>query len=194
MWRRVVKNILNVKIVGALALAGVLATSAISRANDERATDWDGDRARVKSGYEIAPVPLDTRGKNRVLIGLGSYIVNAQSSCNDCHTHPSFVPGGDPYQGQPEVINTEQYLAGGRLFGPFKSPNITPDAHGRPAGLTFPEFLEAIRSGHDSDGSARILQVMPWTTFRHMTDRDLRAIYEYLRAIPARPDNPNVGP
>jgi len=34
-------------------------------------------------GYEIAPVPLDTRGKNRVLIGLGSYIVNAQLVCSD---------------------------------------------------------------------------------------------------------------
>jgi len=189
-----VKNILNVTLIGSLALAGVLAATGIARANDERVTDSDGDRARIKIGYEIAPVPLDTRGKNRALIGLGSYIVNAQSSCNDCHTHPSFVLGGDPYRGQPEAVNAEQYLAGGRLFGPFKSPNITPDAYGRPAGLTFPEFLEAIRSGHDPDGSGRILQVMPWTTFRKMADRDLRAIYEYLRSIPARPDNPSPGP
>ena len=41
------------------------------------------ERARVRVGYEIAPVPLDTRGKNRVLIGLGSYIVNARSVCSD---------------------------------------------------------------------------------------------------------------
>ena len=33
---------------------------------------------RVRMGYEIAPVSLDTRGRNRVLIGLGSYLVNAQ--------------------------------------------------------------------------------------------------------------------
>jgi hypothetical protein len=25
---------------------------------------------------------------------------------------------------------------------------------------------------------------MPWPVLRHMTDQDLRAIYEYLRAIP----------
>ena len=37
------------------------------------------ERAEVRVGYEIAPVSLDTRGRNRVLIGLGSYLVNAQS-------------------------------------------------------------------------------------------------------------------
>ena len=41
------------------------------------------ERAKVRMGYEIAPGPLDTRGKNRVLIGLGSYFVNAQSVCRD---------------------------------------------------------------------------------------------------------------
>lgn len=175
-----------------LALAGILA--AIPVVHADGADSLDDDRSKVRTGYRIAPVPLDTRGKNRVLVGLGSYIVNAQSACGDCHTHPTFAPGGDPYQGQPEVINSEQYLAGGRLFGPFKSANITPDAYGRPAGLTFPEFLETIRSGYDPDGSGRILQVMPWAAFRAMTDRDLRAVYEYLRAIPSRPDNPSPGP
>lgn len=37
------------------------------------------ERTEVRMGYEIAPVSLDTRGRNRVLIGLGSYIVNAPS-------------------------------------------------------------------------------------------------------------------
>jgi hypothetical protein len=29
-----------------------------------------------------------------------------------------------------------------------------------------------------------LLQIMPWTAYQNMTDRDLRAIYEYLSAIP----------
>jgi hypothetical protein len=29
-----------------------------------------------------------------------------------------------------------------------------------------------------------LLQVMPWPNFQNMTDHDLRAIYEYLSAIP----------
>jgi hypothetical protein len=28
------------------------------------------------------------------------------------------------------------------------------------------------------------LQVMPWPVYQSLTDRDLRAIYEYLRSIP----------
>lgn len=38
-----------------------------------------------------------------------------------------------------------------------------------------------------------LLQIMPWPIYHHMTDHDLRAIYEYLRAIPcvAGPDAPS---
>ena len=31
---------------------------------------------------------------------------------------------------------------------------------------------------------AALLQVMPWPVFGKKTDRDLKAVYEYLRAIP----------
>jgi len=153
----------------------------------------------IRIGYDIAPVTLNTRGKNALLVGLGSYIVNAQAGCNDCHTHPSYAPGGDPFLGQPEVVNGEQYLSGGRQFGPFTSKNLTPDMDGRPAGLTYDEFKTLLRTGRDPDevdasGNPRILQVMPWPVYAKMTDLDLRAIYEYLRAIPSLPDNPNPGP
>jgi hypothetical protein len=183
---------MNSKYTRSLILLGLVAATA-SVAGDPPREDVDegaSEASRIRIGYAVAPLPLDSRGKNRALIGLGSYIVNAQSGCNDCHTHPSFAPGGDPYQGQPEVVNSEQYLTGGRQFGPFTAPNITPDAYGRPAGLTFQEFKEAFRTGKDPDGSGRLLQVMPWAIYGKMTDRDLRAVYEYWRAIPSRPDNP----
>jgi hypothetical protein len=32
-----------------------------------------------------------------------------------------------------------------------------------------------------------LLQVMRWPFFRNMTDHELRAIYEYLTAIPCNP-------
>ena len=147
--------------------------------------------SRVAVGYRINPVELRLRGKNRFLVGLGSYLVNAGGGCNDCHTHPSFAPGGDPFQGETELINTEQFLAGGRQFGPITSANITPDEHGRPAGLTFEEFEHLLRTGEDE---GRILQVMPWNVYGKLTRLDLRAIYEYLSAIPSLPDNPDPGP
>jgi hypothetical protein len=91
--------------------------------------------------------------------------------------------------GQPKVINAARYLAGGTPFGPgLVSANLTPDQFGRPAGLTFPEFKALMRTGRDPDDPTRILQVMPWPVYGEMASDDLRAIYEYLRAIPSLPD------
>ena len=148
--------------------------------------DRDPEQSRIVRGYQIAPVPLKLKGRNRALVGLGSYIVNAQGGCNDCHTNPPYAPGGNPFLGQPEQINTEGYLAGGVTFGPFVSANITPDDDGKPAGLTYQEFKRALRTGHDPD-DGELLQVMPWPVYGKMTDRDLRAVYEYLSAIPSIP-------
>jgi hypothetical protein len=153
----------------------------------------DDDGTRAQKGLQIAPVPLDLTGKSRTLVGLGSYLVNAVAGCNDCHTHPSYAPGGNPFLGQPTQINMDEYLAGGRKFGPFTSANITPDASGLPAGLTYKEFLGVLRTGHDPN-TVPLLQVMPWPVYGNMLDHDIRAIYEYLRAIPSLPDNPNPGP
>ena len=154
----------------------------------------DPSDSRVQIGFNIAPVPLNLTRKNRALVGLGSYLVNAVGGCNDCHTHPNYVAGGDPYLGQTEIINASQYLAGGRVFGPFTSANITPDANGLPAGLTFEEFEHLLRTGEDPDAPGMLLQVMPWTIYGNMSEHDLRAIYEYLSSIPSLPNNPDPGP
>jgi len=72
---------------------------------------------------------------------------------------------------------------------------------------TFQEFLEILRTGKDFDRLHRncsdtvtmncfptnppnppfdgdLLQIMPWPNFQDLTDHDIRAIYEYLKAIP----------
>jgi hypothetical protein len=157
----------------------------------------DNGASQIQRGFEIAPVPLNLTGKNRALVGLGSYIVNAQGGCNDCHTHPSYVPNNGPYLGVPYKINADQYLTGGRQFppSPFTSRNLTPDPiTGLPAGLTLDQFLNVLHTGQDPDNPGQLLQIMPWPVYGHMVDRDLSAIYEYLSAIPSKPDNPNPGP
>ena len=181
-------------LAAVIVVCALLTTSAVySQKKDE------GQESQIRRGFEIAPVPLNLKGKNRALVGLGSYIVNAQSGCNDCHTHPSYAAGGDPFLGQPKQINAAQYLAGGRQFGPFTSRNLTPDpVTGFPADLTFQQFLDVMHKGTDFDLEhpqiSPLLQVMPWPVFGDMTDRDLRAIYEYLSAIPSLKNNPNPGP
>ena len=63
------------------------------------------DADRIERGFKIAPVRLNLKGLSRDLVGLGSYIVNSQGGCNDCHTNPPFAPGGNPFMGQPKRIN-----------------------------------------------------------------------------------------
>ena len=88
------------------------------------------------------------------------------------------------------------------------SRNLTPDKTGLPeGGRSFEEFRFIIQTGTDLDHvhpnctdptitasttcypanlpfDGDLLQIMPWPGLRHMTEHDLRAIYEYLRAIP----------
>lgn len=167
----------------------LLGTGSSSRAQES--CPLGGQVTSILRGFEIAPVPLDLIGKNPLLVGLGSYIVNAQGACNDCHTEPAYAPGGNPFLGEPEQINTEGYLQGGGAFGPFIARNLRPcDAVGQPAGLTLEEFITVMRTGADLKDAAfeppdtPILQVMPWVVYTKMADCDLQAIYEYLRALP----------
>jgi hypothetical protein len=168
----------------------------------------DGVRAQqldqILRGYKIAAnqgIPLNLKGKDWATVGLGSYLVNT-TGCNDCHTHPNWTTTGNPFNGQPEQINTAQYLSGGREFLNTAgtaivatSANITPDKNDRPAGLTLAGYLEVMRTGHDPrDPPGDLLQVMSWPLYRWKTDSDLIAIYRYLQAIPSLPDNPNPGP
>ncbi len=108
--------------------------------------------------------------------------------------------------------NVAHFLAGGRCFGAFMARNLTPDASHRPRGLTEAEFIQVMRTGADVscnkprppiyDGQSdqvcklvdppganvtynpKVLQTMSWPTYHSMTDRDLRAIYAYLSALP----------
>jgi hypothetical protein len=194
----------------------------------------------IKIGFEIAPVPLNLAGKDRDLVGLGSYLVNAVASCNDCHTAggpPNFnyAAGFNPYFGQRKRTDPTTYLAGGTDFGPALPPgsyapgygsylgpdivsrNLTPDKTGLPeGGHTYEQFVEILRTGIDMDHqhptctessptpvpancipppvNGNLLQVMPWPSYHDMTDHDLRAIYEYLSAIPCIAGPPAPSP
>ena len=167
-----------------------VATVAFADGAFDRHDDDDHGASRVERGFALAPVHLNLRHKNRALVGLGSYIVNAQGACNDCHTCPPFTPDHDPYTGGDGVPNAANYLAGGTEFGPFISRNITPDPNGKPAGLTRDAFIALMRKGHDPDNPGELLQVMPWPVYGRMLKSDLSAVYEYLSAIPHAETSP----
>jgi len=216
------------------ALAAMMLTALFTGSPRGQAQDDASEAAKVRRGFEVAPVPLNLAGKNLSLVGLGSYIVNAQSDCNGCHNAgpggaSGYPPNGNPYllappngpYGGKKLVDPATYLGGGRDFGAFPadpfphiiSRNLTPDKTGLPeGGHTFAEFVQIIRTGVDMDQlhpsctgapdgkclpapfDGSLLQVMPWPAFKDMTERDLRAIYEYLSAIPcvAGPPAPDI--
>jgi hypothetical protein len=106
----------------AVVLAATIHTPRRVQAQDDGRSDED---QLVHIGFAIAPVPLNLEGKNRDLVGLGSFIVNAQADCNGCHTGgapPNFnyANNGNPYfLNQPLGTKTDPttYLAGGSPFG-----------------------------------------------------------------------------
>jgi hypothetical protein len=138
--------------------------------DDNQGNQSNDEESKIKQGFAIAPVPLNLDGKNRALVGLGSYIVNAQGGCNGCHTlNPGveYTSDGNPYLLSPPfsgkvTVDPTHYLAGGNDFGPFPggpgsiphlyTRNLTPDKTGRPeGGHTFEEFVQIIRHGTDFD-------------------------------------------
>lgn len=164
----------RIKVLGAtltfagVALAAMLVRSPRVQARDEGESD---EESLVRIGFAIAPVSLTFDEEKRSLVGLGSFIVNAQADCNGCHTAggpPNFnyAAGGNPYFGQKAVVDPTIYLSGGTNFGPVGTPtgplgyagpnmitrNLTPDNTGRPeGGHTLAEFKEILRNGTDFD-------------------------------------------
>jgi hypothetical protein len=204
-----------VAAVCAIGLAGMIISAPRGQAENE----GSDDESKIQQGFAIAPVPLNLAGKNRALVGLGSYLVNGDGDCNGCHSAgppTEFTPTGSPYLLPPvfsgkKKVNPATYLGGTRNFGPLVpgsapiiSRNLTPDKTGMPeGGRPFSDFLRIIRSGVDLDKlhptcpmgtinagcvpfpfNGAVLQIMPWPSFQDMTDHDIRAIYEYLSAIP----------
>lgn len=218
MQRKQLLIVLSTGAAFALAVA-VASMSGIAPAQAD-----DEEDGLVQRGFEIAPVPLNLAGKDRRLVGLGSYLVNVLDHCNTCHSAgppTQYAKGGNPYfKGhEPTIVNQSTYMGGGRVFPPLVtgnpgatptivSRNLTPDRTGMPeGGRTFEEFRHIIRTGEDLDHlhpncadptitasttcfpanvpfDGNLLQVMPWPDLRHLTDHHLRAIYEYLSAIP----------
>src|ERR1700686_4350015 len=106
------------KTAGAgVALALVVLTGMLISSTRGRGQGGSDDESRIQQGFAIAPVTLNLTGKNRDLVGFGSYLVNAVGDCDGCHTSggpPNFnyVPGGNPYFVQKAGVDQTFYLSG----------------------------------------------------------------------------------
>jgi hypothetical protein len=174
---QIVKAAVAVSVAGLIVIVGMHLGSVKVLADDEK----DSEENLVAIGLRIAPDFINKQGKDPNLLGLGSFIVNAQADCNGCHgSDPAneYLPRNNPYllppNNFPVKYNQATYLNGGANFGPvgpgvvknvnsplFAGPglgpniisrNLTPDHTGNPeGGNDLSTFMTIMRTGHDFD-------------------------------------------
>jgi len=134
----------------------------------------------------------------------GKYLV-AFGGCADCHTPLKFGPNGpEPdmtrfLSGHPEETKlpapelkpgpwfaaTAGMTAWAGPWGISYAANLTPDTN---TGLgIWPEdmFVKAMKTGKHMGSGRDILPPMPWQNMSCLNDDDVKAIYTYLRSLPA---------
>ena len=115
----------------------------------------------------------------------GVYLVKNVAGCGGCHTARSMVDGS--FIG-PELAGGVPMELEGPAGGTVTPPNLTPDPKtGRITTWSEDDFLARFRAGERVPGSP-----MPWLAFGRMSDDDLRAIYRYLRSVPAVEHEPGA--
>ena len=114
-------------------------------------------------------------------VARGQYLVNQVMACGTCHTprERDWPRGGE---------RADLALAGNVVGLPSQGiklwvPNLTPDVETGLGGWSDDEIGRAIRDGVGKDGRL-LFPLMPFTSYQHVSDEDLRAIVAYLRTVP----------
>lgn len=114
----------------------------------------------------LSTIPLLTfADEAQQVIAQGEYLSRA-SDCMACHTSDT----SKPYAGGVRFV-----LPIGTLY----STNITPDPLQGIGSYTEKEFSRALREGIAKDGS-HLYPAMPYTSYAHLSDQDIHALYLYF--------------
>ena len=137
----------------------------------------------------------------------GKYLVTI-AACNDCHTpwkmtaegpkpdmdrmlsgHPESEGVPQPFKpikGSPYVIHINGHLtAWSGDWGVSFAANLTPDMNTGLGIWTEDMFLDALKMGKHMGKGRQILPPMPWNWYGQLPDEDLKAMFAYLKSIPA---------
>ncbi len=128
-------------------------------------------------GLGLAPAPAQAPAApdDSALVARGEYLARA-ADCMPCHTGDK----NKPFAGG-LGLNTP--------FGTIYSVNITSDAATGIGSWTFDDFRRALHDGIRKDG-AYLYPAMPFDAYTGITEDDLKALWAYVRRIPAV-DAPN---
>jgi mono/diheme cytochrome c family protein len=161
----------------------------------------DGARpggAATQAGPATTATDLAERGK---------YLVDGVGGCHDCHTPMKMGPNGP----EPDMSIALSGHPAGLLMPPpppasgpwiwhgaatntaFAGPwgvsyaiNLTPDEDTGIGTWTEQVFVNSLKTGRHMGIGRPIMPPMPWQAYSRMTDEDLRAMYAYLRSVPAK--------
>lgn len=142
---------------------------------------------------------------NAAAAARGKYLVTA-GGCHDCHTpwkmgangpepdmtlalsgHPAgmTLPPPPAPSGPWIVSSTATNTAWAGPWGVSYTANLTPDPETGLGQWTEQQFVDTIRTGRRQGRGREILPPMPWPAFKNYNDADLKAMFAYLRTVPA---------
>ena len=130
-------------------------------------------------GPKARPLTDRTFERTPERLARGDYLVNSVDGCLFCHS--------DREWDKPGLTLKADMLGAGHNFAdediPFISaPNITPDRETGAGTWTDDMFARAIREGIGHDGRA-LFPVMPYESYRAMSDEDLASVIVYIRSL-----------
>lgn len=135
----------------------------------------------------------------------GEYLVRI-TGCNDCHTPMKMGPQGPApdmtqmLSGHPAAMQlppppapvgpwmvsfTATNTAFAGPWGVTYAMNLTPDKDTGIGNWTEQNFIQAMRTGKHMGQGRPIMPPMPWQNVAAMTDEDIKAVFAYLKSVPA---------
>ena len=114
--------------------------------------------------HDDQPVPAVPRG---VTVEYGRYLAGGCTGCHGAGYSGGKVPGTPPD------------------FIP--AANLTPDPETGLGTWTEADLFRALREGKRPDGTALDGRFMPWRETAQFTDDEIRAVWLFLRSLPAKP-------
>ncbi len=142
------------------------------------------------------------------MIERGKFLVT-MGGCNDCHSPKKMTEQGprvDPERrlsGQPadaappavpaNVLNPQGWMAmttshmtaWAGPWGVSFAANLTPDMNTGIGSWNDEMFIKAMRTGKHMGSGRQILPPMPWQDLGQLPESDLKAIFTYLKSLPA---------
>ncbi len=150
------------------------------------------------------------KSSNKKMIERGKWLVNV-GGCHDCHSPKKFGPNGPmidetkmlsgaPAQNPvPEIPKGVIGMEPNKWFGFYSADlttwvgswgvsfarNLTPDVATGLGSWTDAMFIKTLRVGKHMGEGRQLLPPMPWENFAKLNDADLKAIFAYLKSLPA---------